>query len=184
MLCRRARGVRSLVERSESLPDAPTSATTYRLRTRMFTIGQDYWIEDLDRRRTFAIGRAAARSPGTLVMRDSRGAERLSLPRPSETGRDVLTIDGPCGRAAQVVRSMTAPLREQFAVDLAVGGRWSVSGSIVDHEYEIEGPGGRIATVSKRWFHSHDSFGVAIAPGEDDPLVLGVAIAVDELVHG
>jgi uncharacterized protein YxjI len=54
----------------------------------------------------------------------------------------------------------------------------------VDHEYEVRGPSGRIAEVSKKWFRVRDTYGVEIAPGQDDALVLAVAIVVDQMTHG
>ena len=54
-------------------------------------------------------------------------------------------------------------------------------GNIVDHEYEIERDGQTVATVSKRWFRVRDTYGVEIAPGEDDALVLAITVCVDAL---
>jgi uncharacterized protein YxjI len=54
---------------------------------------------------------------------------------------------------------------------------------MVDHEYEIDREGQAVARVSKRWFRVQDTYGVEIAPGEDDALVLAVAVCVDALSH-
>ena len=43
--------------------------------------------------------------------------------------------------------------------------------------------GETVATVSKRWFAVRDSYGVAIAPGEDDALILAVTVCIDTLSH-
>jgi uncharacterized protein YxjI len=56
-------------------------------------------------------------------------------------------------------------------------------GNMVDHEYEIERDGRAVATVSKRWFRVRDTYGVEIAPGEDDALVLAIAVGIDVLTH-
>jgi len=37
--------------------------------------------------------------------------------------------------------------------------------------------------VSKRWFRVRDTYGVEIAPGEDEALVLAIAVCVDALSH-
>ena len=49
-------------------------------------------------------------------------------------------------------------------------------GDVVDHEYKVERGGHRVAEVSKRWFRVRDSYGVEIAPAQDDPL-LAVIVA-------
>ena len=54
---------------------------------------------------------------------------------------------------------------------------------MVDHEYEIDRDGQAVAKVSKRWFRVRDTYGVEIAPGEDDALVLAIAVCVDALSH-
>ena len=37
--------------------------------------------------------------------------------------------------------------------------------------------------MSKRWFRVRDTYGVEIAPGEDDALVLAIAVGVDAMSH-
>ena len=56
-------------------------------------------------------------------------------------------------------------------------------GNIVDHEYEIDRDGRTVATVSKRWFRVRDTYGVEMAPGEDDALVLAIAVCVDAVLE-
>jgi uncharacterized protein YxjI len=59
----------------------------------------------------------------------------------------------------------------------------SAHGNLVDHEYEIERDGDTVATVSKRWFRVRDSYGVEVAPGHDDALILAVTVCIDELTR-
>ena len=72
---------------------------------------------------------------------------------------------------------------ERFTVDLASGGQWNIQGNITDHEYEISGPNGKVATVGKRWFRLTDTYGVEVEPGQDDGLALAVAVVVDQISH-
>jgi uncharacterized protein YxjI len=51
----------------------------------------------------------------------------------------------------------------------------------VDHEYEIERDGKKIAAVSKRWFRVRDTYGIDIFPGENDALILAATVCIDEL---
>jgi uncharacterized protein YxjI len=61
------------------------------------------------------------------------------------------------------------------------GGELKAKGNIVDHEYEIERDGHKIAEASKRWFRVRDTYGIAIAPGENDALILAVTACIDEM---
>ena len=56
-------------------------------------------------------------------------------------------------------------------------------GNILDHEYEIGEGRDKVAEVSKKWFRLRDSYGVAIEPGQDDVLILPVAVFIDEMAH-
>ena len=56
-------------------------------------------------------------------------------------------------------------------------------GNIVDHEYEIDRGGYKIAQVSRRWFRMRDAYGIEIAQGQNDALVLAVAVCIDQMSH-
>jgi hypothetical protein len=38
-----------------------------------------------------------------------------------------------------------------------------------------------VANISKRWFRVRESYGVAVAPGQDDALILAVTVCIDHL---
>ena len=78
---------------------------------------------------------------------------------------------------------MISPLRERYKVDLADGGQLDVQGNIVDHEYEIERDGDKVAEVSKKWFRFADTYGVQVDDGEDPVLMVAIAVVVDSLSH-
>jgi uncharacterized protein YxjI len=96
---------------------------------------------------------------------------------------DTMDIEGPAGKVATVKKALISPLRERYDVDLDRGGSWKVQGNIVDHEDRIEGPEGGIAEVGKKWFRVRDTYGIQVAPGQDDALVVAVAIVVDSMAH-
>ncbi len=54
---------------------------------------------------------------------------------------------------------------------------------IVDHEYTIERDRDKVAEVSKRWFRVRDTYGVEVAPGENDILILAATGVLDEMAH-
>ena len=41
-----------------------------------------------------------------------------------------------------------------------------------------------IASVSKKWFRVRDTYGVEVASGEDEPLMLALTVAIDEMSRG
>jgi len=56
-------------------------------------------------------------------------------------------------------------------------------GDFLDHEYTFERHGEEVAAVSKRWFSWTDTYGVDIAKGDDDVLILASAVVIDMVCH-
>ncbi len=54
----------------------------------------------------------------------------------------------------------------------------------IGDDYWIEDyAGARVAEVSKKWFRVRDTYGVEIAPGQDDALILAITAAIDQMAH-
>jgi hypothetical protein len=49
--------------------------------------------------------------------------------------------------------------------------------------YEIERDGHKVAAISKRWFRLRDTYGIEIAPDQDDALILAATVCIDEMSH-
>jgi uncharacterized protein YxjI len=82
---------------------------------------------------------------------------------------------------ATVHKALVSPLRDRFSVEVEGGEDIEVKGNIVDHEYEFERGGNKVAQVSKRWFRVRDTYGIQIAPGQDDPLILATTVCVEQM---
>jgi uncharacterized protein YxjI len=164
-------------------PGGDVPSNVYQMRQRMFSIGDDYWIENGAGQRMFKVDGKALRIRSTLSIEDASGRELYKIQEKMVRIRDTMDIEGPNGPIASVKKAMITPLRERFSVDLDSGGEWNIQGNITDHEYEISGPNGKVASVGKRWFRLTDTYGVEIEPGQDDGLVLAVAVVVDQISH-
>jgi uncharacterized protein YxjI len=82
---------------------------------------------------------------------------------------------------ATIKKALITPLRDRFSIELEEGGELSAKGNIVDHEYEIERDGHKVAEISKRWFRVRDTYGIEIAPGQDDALIVAATVCIDEM---
>ena len=162
-------------------PGAPPGA--YQMRQQMFSIGDDFWIENGAGQRVFKVDGKALRIRKTLVLETPDGRELYTIKEKLLTVRDVMEIQGAAGRVATVKKALISPLREKYEVAFDAGGESTVKGNIVDHEYEIEGPAGRVANVGKKWFRVRDTYGIEVSPGQDDALIVAVAIVVDSMSH-
>ncbi len=72
-------------------------------------------------------------------------------------------------------------MRDRFAIDVDGSEDLEAKGNIVDHEYKIERDGDHVAEVSKRWFRVRETYGIEIADGQDDALVLAIVVCIDQM---
>ncbi len=159
-------------------------ARRYQMRQKLVSVGDDYWIEDDAGDRVFRVDGKAVRLRDTLDLEDTHGNKLCRIQTRVMHIRDSMAIEDPDGeRLALVHKALVSPLRERWKVDLAGDHEWKVQGDVVDHEYEIEADGRKVAEVSKKWFRVRDTYGVEIDPAEDPALVLAVTVAVDTMAH-
>jgi len=153
----------------------------YLLREKLLSIGDDFWIENDHGERIFHVDAKVLRVRDTVVIKDRDGNELVKLQKRLLRARDTMAIERGGDKVATVKKAIIAPLRDRFTVELAGGGWLEAQGSILDHEYQITRDGIPVANVSKRWFRVRESYGVAVAPGQDDALVLAVTVCIDHL---
>jgi uncharacterized protein YxjI len=157
--------------------------TRYQMREKLFAIGDDFWIETDEGRRAYKVNGKALRIRSTFVLENASGDELLKIQEKKLSIRDSMRIERDGMTVATVNKALVSPLRDRFTVDLETGGELKVKGNIVDHEYEIERDGNKIAEVSKRWFRVRDTYGIEIAEGQNDALILATTVCLDEMAH-
>jgi len=72
----------------------------------------------------------------------------------------------------------------KFTVDVPGPDDLEAEGDFLYHEYRFTRGGRTVATVSKQWFALTDTYGVEIANGEDDVLILASTVVIDMVCHG
>jgi uncharacterized protein YxjI len=148
------------------------------MREKLFAIGDDYWIENDQGERVFKVNGKALRIRDTFLIEDPSGAELLKVQEKKLHVRDTMDIEK---TVARVKKALITPFRDRFSVDVEDGEDMEAKGNIVDHEYKIERGGERVAEVSKRWFRIRDTYGIEIASGQEDALILAVTVCIDQM---
>ena len=145
---------------------------------------------------------------GRILVRNDRGQAAFEIDSGTQPSADIvrvraLTGDAVCvipGRAllggdiveivdpnqetlAAIERVELSPVRDCFTVHRGSKAPWRVDGRVVDYEYLLWEQDAEIAEVSRRWFRARDSFGVQVADGQPDLLVMTVAVCLDLIVH-
>ncbi len=160
------------------------NAVRYQMREKLLSIGDDSWIEDDGGRRAFKVNGKAVRLRSTLVLEDADGRALFKIQERPVRVRDVMEIeDASGGNAATVKKAMITPLRERFTASVAGGADLDIQGNIVDHEYEIQQGGTKVAEISKKWFRVRDTYGVEVAPGQNEALILAITVCVDQMAR-
>jgi uncharacterized protein YxjI len=158
--------------------------TKYRMREKMFAIGDDYWIEDEGGDRAFKVDGKALRIRDTLVIEDRSGSELFTVQEKKLHIRDTMEIERGGQTVATIKKALITPLRERFSIEVEDGDDLEAKGNVTDHEYKIERDGDRVAEVSKRWFRIRDTYGIEVEAGQDDALILAVAVCIDQMTRG
>jgi uncharacterized protein YxjI len=159
-------------------------ATRYQMRQRMISIGDDYDIQNDRGERVYHLDGKALRVRKTIRFEDMDRHELYKIQEKMLHIRDSMEIEGPDGkRLAMVHKAMITPLRERWVVDLEDGPDLHAQGNFVEHEYTIERDGDKVAEISKRWFRVRDTYGVEVAPGENDVLILATTAVIDSMAH-
>jgi uncharacterized protein YxjI len=152
----------------------------YQMREKLVSIGDDFWIENETGQKTFKVDGKALRVRSTLKFEDAHGNELCQIQEKMMRVKDTMTIESPSGETmATVKKALITPVRDRWTIKVGNGPDLDIQGNIVDHEYHIEDGRTKVAEVSKKWFRVRDSYGVEIAPGQNDILILAATVAID-----
>jgi uncharacterized protein YxjI len=159
------------------------AGTTYRMQQKVFALGDDYWVENDEGERAFKVDGKVLRLRNTFVLEDPSGAEVYKVQKKLLHIRDTMQIERGGQTVASIKKALITPFRERYSISVENGDDMEAKGNIVDHEYKIERGGVRVAEVSKRWFRVRDTYGIEVAPGQDDALIIAVTVCIDQMAH-
>ena len=155
--------------------------TRYKMREKMFSIGDDFWIENDAGQRAFKVDGKALRVRKTFILESAQGEELYKIQERKLTIRDTMKIEQGDDTVATIKKALISPIHDRFEIKLEHGGELKAKGNITDHEYKIERDGQKVAEVSKRWFRIRDTYGIELAPGENDALILAATVCIEEM---
>ena len=157
-----------------------SEGTHYQMREKMFAIGDDFWIEK-DGEKVFKVNGKALRIRDTLVLESPSGEELFTIQEKKLSVRDKMEIEQDGKTVATIKKALISPLRDRYSIEVEDGDDMEAKGNIVDHEFKFERGGDKVAEVSKRWFRVRDTYGVEVAPDQDDALILACTVCIDQM---
>ena len=158
-------------------------STRYKIQQKLISIGDDFWIENEEGKKVFKVDGKVFRIRKTLVFEDMKGKKLAQIQERLLTIKDTMVIEDADGKdLATIKKALITPFRDKWDVKVKNGPDLDVQGNILDHEYTIKQGRDKVAEISKKWFRLTDTYGVEIDPGQNDILILAVAIAIDMMV--
>jgi uncharacterized protein YxjI len=155
----------------------------YRLQRKLFSIGEDFWIENEQGEQVYKVDGKAFSLRETFVIQDNNEAELLTIEAKLLAVRPTMKILREGKLYATVTKKLLTFLHQHYTIQVEGGATYEAEGNITSHEYEVKSGGAAVAHISKDWFSIEDSYGVAVAPGQDPVFILASAICIDEIAE-
>jgi uncharacterized protein YxjI len=149
----------------------------YVIRERLFGFGQDSDITDEQGGVVLRVDGKAFRD--RLVLRDPGGREVAEVRRKLVALRPTYEIEVGGRDAATVRKKLFTPFVDRYTVDIPGPDDLELVGDLFDHDFTVRRGGTVVATVSKAFLTVRDTYGVDIASGEDELLILAAVLALD-----
>ena len=151
----------------------------YVIREKLFRLTEDSAITDEAGRPVFEVNGKLFSLHHTLVMHDMAGREVATVRKHLISLRPTYEITRHGQELAEVRKKLLSPFVDRFTIDIPGPDDFSVAGSLLEHNFTISRQNQVVATVSKKWIALTDTYGVEIAPGQDDALLLASILALD-----
>ena len=166
-------------------PDAAAGggAHRYQMREKLASIGDDFWIENGAGQRAYKVDGKALRVRDNLKIKDMQGNVVAEIQEKIARVKDTMDIARNGQKIATVKKALVTPLRGRFSVNVVGGADMDVDGNVLGHEFKVTQGGREIAEISQKWFRVRDSYGIDIQPGQDDALILAIAVVIDQMAN-
>ena len=151
----------------------------YVIREKFFRLGEDSVITDAAGRTVYEVDGKVFSLHNTLIVRDPGGNEVARVEKQLISLRPTYHIKVHGQEIAEVRKKLFSPFVDRFTIDIPGPDDLTVKGSLLEHEYTVRRGDQIVATVSKAWISLTDTYGVDIAPGENDLLILTSILALD-----
>lgn len=150
----------------------------YQLRQKLFAFGDDFTVKDETGADRYIVDGKVFSLGHRVIIRDMQGNEEATIHQRIIALLPTYEITRN-GQDLAEVRKRLALFHDRYTVDIPGPDDLEAQGDLLDHEYVFTRAGQTVAAVSKQWFALTDTYGVEVAPGVDDVLILASAIVID-----
>lgn len=157
--------------------------TRYQLRQKLFAFGDDYFVKDARGRDVYFVDGRAFSFGAKLSFQDLQKKELAFIEQKVLAWGRTFDVWRDGKHAARVKKEVFTLFKARFTVDVPGPDDLEAEGSFWELEYTFKRGSRVVATVSKRFFDLKDTYGIDIADGEDDVLLLCAAVVIDQCCH-
>jgi uncharacterized protein YxjI len=154
----------------------------YVMRQKLWAWGGDFTVKDEAGQDRFFIDGKAWSIGHKLSFQDMQGNELAFIRQRLLSWGPTYEIEQRGQLVAVVKKKLFTLFHHRFTVDETATPNpvdLEVDGNFWDYEYTFTRAGRTTAVVSKQWFSWSDTYGVDVADGEDDVLILACTVVVD-----
>src|ERR1700739_4562198 len=108
--------------------DRGPAGPRYRMREKVFAIGDDFWIENEAGERAFKVNGKALRVRETFILESPSGDELYKIQEKKLHIRDTMKIERNGDTVATIKKALITPLRDRYSIELENGGELSAHG--------------------------------------------------------
>jgi uncharacterized protein YxjI len=153
----------------------------YLVRERLFSVSEDFWVTDEQGDKVFLVDGKALRLHETFELKDTSGAVLATIRKRLLSLTDTMDVEYDGEVAATVHKALFSLLRQRSYIDIPGRGRLEAVGNIIGKDFEIRDGDQVVAQISRTWFRLRDTYGVDVAPAENDALIICIAICLDQI---
>lgn len=156
----------------------------YLMKQKLFCWGDDFAIKNEAGEDVFFVDGKAISFGDKLSFQDMQRNELAFIQQKVLSWGPTYEIYRAGALAAVVKKELFTFLKCRFTVDVPGPNDYEAQGDFLGMEYTFNRDGvGQVAQVSKRWFAWSDTYGVDIASGQDDVLLLASTVVIDMVCH-
>lgn len=155
----------------------------YLMKQSLFSFGDDFTIRNESGNDVYFVDGKVFCLGNQLSFQDMQKRELAYIKQKLLSWGPTYEIYRDGSRVAEVRKHLFTLFRCTFTVDVPGPDDLVAEGNLLDYEYTFMRGTSVVATISKKWFTWTDSYGVEIAEGEDDILILASTVVIDMACH-
>jgi len=152
----------------------------YVVKEKFFRLGEDNDVLDEAGQPVYQVDGKVLSLHNLMIVKDLSGNELARVHRKILALLAHYEIDFPGQQATtEVHQRFSSPLSPKWTISSPGQPDLEMTGNFFGHDFSIARDGQTVATISKKWISLTDSYGVDIADGENDLLILCGVLALE-----